>query len=244
MCTCRFKDNAAYYGSFKKYRKIFKQYGFKKHLSIVVVDGAAIGHHIGNSGHSAICGCCFCTVPKAFKYVCGWLEKDPATVRLLGELRTRRLNRAIMAKFEKELKAHLKEKQDEYSAKDDDFDLNTWLAPGQIHRADHPALTWIVKWARENGHSYRSVQLYDLDERCFIFDGLHGTINVINILNKILQEIQTYNGCTCSATRCKDDGSCCSPPVAWPLVEIMAMVLPQLAVPGIGSPTNHALCIM
>ena len=236
----RFKQNTAYYRSFARYIKMYEEFGFTGQLNLVVVDGAAMGHHIGNSGHSAICGCCFCTRPKALKYVCGWAVTDPATLVLCGQLRTQKLNKKVMKKFEQKLRTHLKKDRAVYKEKDVDFDLKEWCKDGLIHRADHPALAWIVKWSREHGHSYRAVQVFeDVDTRNFIFDGLHGTINVIGILNKILRDIQTHNGCRCRVgTRC-----CCAPPLACPLVDIMAMVLPQLSVPGISSPAKPCLLV-
>jgi hypothetical protein len=138
--------------------------------------------------------------------------------------------------FERELAKHLSlpAVQQKYKKKDADFDVKEWQKKGLIHVQHHPAHDWIVKWSREHGHSYRSKFLLPLDEKCYIFDGLHGTINVINIMNKILKDIQTNNGCTCKEGTKTADGSCCCDrvPVQRPLVDIMSVILPQLSVPG------------
>ena len=61
-----FAANRPFFESFARYKN--GRYGFKKHVVLVCVDGAAMGHHVGNSGHAAICGCCFCTRPKELKH--------------------------------------------------------------------------------------------------------------------------------------------------------------------------------
>jgi hypothetical protein len=61
-----FVENLEFFKSFRKFRD--SKFGFKDHKVIVCVDGAAMGHHIGNSGHAAVCGCCFCTRSKKYKH--------------------------------------------------------------------------------------------------------------------------------------------------------------------------------
>ena len=114
---------------------------------------------------------------------------------MLGEDRTTEKNKALMARFEIDLEAHLRKEQEKYTKKDPDFNLQAWLYPDLGHLVHHPAHTWIVKYSRENMHSVRSVQLFeDLDIKYHIFDGLHGVINVGKVLVTMLRDIQAHNG--------------------------------------------------
>ena len=52
---------------------------------------------------------------------------------LLGEPRTRKLNKRIMKQFEAAVQKHLRANVELYTGRDPDFDLEEWLAPGQLH---------------------------------------------------------------------------------------------------------------
>jgi hypothetical protein len=61
-----------------------------------------------------------------------------------------------------------------------DFDIDEWLEDGKLHLQHHPAAvkggndSFIKTYSRTKGFSYVSLMTYDHDERCYIFDALHG----------------------------------------------------------------------
>jgi hypothetical protein len=56
---CYDKLNAERFSAF-----FLNTFGFKKHLCLLIADGAAQAHHMGTSGHASTYGCTHCTCHK------------------------------------------------------------------------------------------------------------------------------------------------------------------------------------
>lgn len=125
----------------------------------------------GNAGHAGTCGCCFCTRPKSLKHVNSWQVTNPSIHERLGQLRTGKLNKTVLAKMEKKVITELTQNTAKYAKDNPDFDLQRWLKPNQLHLTDHPAHTFISDYSRDHGYNYLALQIFEkLPDSNFIFD--------------------------------------------------------------------------
>ena len=116
-------------------------YLFKKHVPLLICDGAALGHHAGTSGHSGLHGCNHCTCPAEFKHI------DPADyvadkvlAGILGGPRTVAAAQAAMAEFEVALAAEMAKNKDKYVKKVGEDGFKEWAGiQGLGTLKHHPA---------------------------------------------------------------------------------------------------------
>ena len=83
--------------------------------------------------------------------------------------------------------------------------------PAAVYKGNN---SFVKTYARDHAMSYIHLMTYDHDARCYVFDGLHGAINSIDICVQIVKQIDMNNE------------------VNTPLVDIMSDILPSLYVPG------------
>ena len=143
-----FVYDRTYSEQFKRF--FLRQFGFKKHLCLLIADGAAQGHHNGTSGHGGSCGCNHCTVHKSFKHLINddFKEDDVYMQGVLGKTRTRAGTTKLMQKFEKDLEKELIDRKEYYvkrAGSESAYDL--WLHPNLGHQPGHIAHTWILQCA-------------------------------------------------------------------------------------------------